>query len=60
MYSDTRRITQEKLDAAFTNRTAVNQGPVPAELLDRLRAGLFDSGYTPHSIIEMARDEFGA
>lgn len=60
MYSDTRRITQEKLNAAFNSRAAVKQDPVSAELLDRVRAGLFASGYTPHSIIEMARDEFGA
>ena len=60
MYSDTRRITQEKLDAAIASRAAVVMDPLSPELLERVRAGLFVSGYSVNSIVAMAREEFGA
>jgi hypothetical protein len=60
MYSAAIRITQEKLNAAFASRSAIRQNPVSPELLERVRAGLFVSGYTVNCIVDMARDEFGA
>lgn len=59
MYSDTRRITREKLETAFATRAAVPQEPVSPALLTRLRAGLFASRYSPHAMIDLARTEFG-
>lgn len=60
MYSDTRKITREKLDAAIAARAAFVQEPASAELLDRVRAGLFASPFTPRTFVEMARETFGA
>lgn len=55
MYSDARRITREKLVAAFASRSAFPQARLSPELLDRVRAGLLASPFTPHAIVELAR-----
>jgi hypothetical protein len=60
MYSDTRRITQERLETAFASRHALLQAPVSPELLERLRAGLFTSPYCPHHFHRLVREAFGA
>jgi hypothetical protein len=60
MYSDPRRITRERLAAAFAKRDALPQPRVSPELLERVRAGLLASPYAPHDFQRLAREEFGA
>lgn len=59
-YSETRRITAERLRVLVRSRQAIAKEPVSPELLRRIREGLFASQHTPHAIVTMAREEFGA
>jgi len=60
VYSDARRTTTEKLSAARQDGLLVPKAAATQELLDKLRGGLFLSPRTPHALVRMAIDEFGA
>lgn len=60
VYSDARRTTAEKLNIAWHDRTLVPKAAATPELLEKLRGGLFLSPRTPHAMVRMAIEEFGA
>jgi len=60
VYSDARRTTAEKLNAAWQDRLLVPKPGATPELLEKLRDGLFRSPRTPHALVRMAIEEFGA
>jgi hypothetical protein len=60
VYSDARRTTAEKLNAARQDRLLVPKAGATPELLEKLREGLFRSPRTPHALVQMAVEEFGA
>lgn len=59
VYSDVRRTTVEKLHQAEANRQLARRDGASAQLLGKLRAGLFASSRTPNTMREMARCQFG-
>lgn len=60
VYSDARRTPAEKLNAAWQDRLLVPKAGATPELLEKLRDGLFRSPRTPHALVRMAIEEFGA
>lgn len=60
VYGDIKRPTREKLEEALRDGGAVRKAPVSAALLERIRAGVFASGYTPNAYSVMAVEVFGA
>jgi hypothetical protein len=59
-YGAATRWTEETLDELMKRGTGHPREPVSAELLERMRAGFFTSPRTPHAMIRMAREDFGA
>jgi hypothetical protein len=59
MYSDIKRPTRAALETALREGDAIPKAPVSNELLERIRAGVFTSAYTPHAYVEMAVEVFG-
>lgn len=59
VYADVRKTTAEKLHQAEANRQLTRRDRASAQLLGKLREGLFASSRTPHAMREMARNPFG-
>ena len=60
VYNNTERFTAAVLRDAIATRRAIPRAPVWPQLLERLRTGFFASAFTPHAMIEFARQEFRA
>jgi hypothetical protein len=59
-YSGVRKITRSQLELALRKGVAFPREPVSLDLLQRIRAGFFDSPYTVRACVRMAREDFGA
>lgn len=59
-YGEVQRWPEERLDELIAAGIAKPRQPVSAAVLARLRAGFFASARTPHAMVAIARDEFGA
>jgi hypothetical protein len=59
-YGEAQRWPEERLLQLIADGIAKPRQPVSAALLGRLRDGFFASPRTPHAMVAMARDEFGA
>ena len=60
VYSDARRLTREKLRRAIQTRGALPRPPMDLAIVERIRRGLLISPRTPHAMVRMAIDVFGA
>jgi hypothetical protein len=60
VYNDTKRFSAAVLQAAIGARQAFPGDPVSPALLERMRAGFLASPFTPHAMIQFARETFGA
>jgi hypothetical protein len=59
-YRDVLRWTDSRLTQLIADGIAKPRQPLSPAVLERIRSGFFASAHTPHALVQMAIDEFGA
>jgi hypothetical protein len=59
-YRDVLRWTDARLAQLIADGIAKPRHPLDPAVLERIRAGFFASAHTPHALVHMAVNEFGA